>query len=200
MRRKPESRRALESPFEREHEASIVRVARSRVMPKDFRGLMAWLAESMALESVEKIHPARVSVWSEHLRRFRVTAKGDIICVPCGELVERAHSHPEIAAGSLLGSPDELGAWRLLMYGSPSATDEDGYYLAPVHRALSEFERDGRPLMARTIFAVVASGYDWRGVAERGSWADEQFRDYLTFALMRLWNLTIPRDERRVLD
>jgi hypothetical protein len=204
--RKPEARRALESPYRRDLDASEARRAERAVMPKTLDGLLEWFAEGMSFETPERIH--RSGVWADHAKPTKVTSTGDIACATCRKRIvdvvtdeateARPHTHPESADGSALGSPDDAGEWRVALYGSSSVSDDDGSYLRPMHRAIDELSRTGRPLMGRTLIALAAAGFDWHGIAERGGWAEEMFRDYLTAALMRLWHIFRDRDERRV--
>jgi hypothetical protein len=167
-------------------------------MPKTLDGLLAWFAEGMTLETPERIH--RSGVWADHMK-----PEGHLRATPADGRKRIVDVHDDgggrtptqTADGSALGSPDDAGEWRMAIYGSSSVSDDDGSYLRPMHRAIDELSRTGRPLMGRTLIALAAAGFDWHGIAERGGWAEEMFRDYLTAALMRLWHTFRERDERR---
>ena len=68
----------------------------------------------------------------------------------------------------------------------PSQSDEDGWYLLPMHAALARLGRRW-PLTARVLFAVAQSGYDWRGVGTRLHYADEMMTLWMLQALAQLW-------------
>lgn len=189
-------RDALERPYLSDFEDSERRRAENVRMPKTLPALLHWFAKAMSDEIPSTIH--REGVWADHTKRATVRQDGQVAHVDCGrEACETPH-FPRGTGGSLIGSPDEAGGFRAYMYGSPSQTDEEGSYLRPLHRAISELDRSGRPLMARMLFGLAASGYDWKAIAERGHWAEEQFADYLEWSLRKLWTLTIARDERQV--
>ena len=59
--------------------------------------------------------------------------------------------------------------------------------MRPLASALARIARDRKPLMARTLLSVAMAGFDWRVVADRGSWAHEMFEVYIREALIRLW-------------
>jgi hypothetical protein len=156
--RKPARREALEAPFQRQHEASMeARLAKGR-MPKSLPELLRWYSEAWDAEIPDRPH--KVEVW----RDYGAEAQG----------------------GSHLGSPAWTDPMRRYLENYDSEVDADGYYVRPVHAALSRISRRG-PLMARSLFAVAQSGYDWRGVADRGHWPVEMFQVYITEALRRLW-------------
>ena len=151
-------RTALLTPHAREHEASLAaRMARG-VPPSDLAALLRWYAAGWDAEVPMTLH--RPEVWRDHGQG----AQG----------------------GSRLGSPAWSDPFRRYMEGTPSETDQDGSYARPMHAALSRLGRR-HPLTVRALFAVAQSGYDWRGVADRGHWAGEMFAIYLERALLMLW-------------
>lgn len=155
---KPAGRVALEQP----HRAAHVQSAEARmgkgIMPKTLPALLHWYATGWDEEVPTALHKSEV--WRDH--------------------------GPDAQGGSRLGTPAHTDSFRRYLEGMSSEMDADGYYSRPMHAALSRLHRS-HPLTARALFAVAQSGYDWRGVAERGHWAEEMFRVYVTAALMMLF-------------
>lgn len=157
-------------PYQREFEDSALRRADRGRMPKTLPQLLRWMSEQWVLETPAAIQVVE-EVWSGKQEYHR----------------DGSTRWPaELTGGSHLGTPREVGAFRHLMEGSPQAIDEDGSYIRPLRAALARLSWR-RPLMARNLVAVMASGCDWRGVAARGGWAEEMYADYLTAALVTLW-------------
>jgi hypothetical protein len=155
---KPEGRVALETPHAKAHTVSVERRMGKGIMPKALPGLLRWYAEGWDSEVPTAIHKSEV--WRDH--------------------------GPQAQGGSKLGTPAHSDPFRRYLENMPSEMDADGYYTRPMHAALSRLGRR-HPLTARALFAVAQSGYDWRGVAERGHWADEMFEVYIAEALRMLW-------------
>ncbi len=156
--RKPPRRAALETPFQRDYERSMESRLEKGKMPKALPELLRWYSEAWDLEIPDKLH--KVEVWADH-----------------GE---------HATGGSQLGTPAWRDPFRRYIENYDSEVDVDGYYMRPVHAALSRMGRR-HPLTARALFAVAQSGYDWRGVADRGHWPTEMFAMYIEEALRRLW-------------
>ena len=156
--RKPAARKALELPYATDHERSLAARMDKGVMPKGLPGLLRWYSQGWDAEVPTALHKSEV--WRDH----GIDAQG----------------------GSKLGSPAHTDPFRRYLENGSSEVDEDGYYLRPMHAALWRLGRR-KPLMARHLFAVAQSGYDWRGVAERRHWTDEEYEVYLAEALRMLW-------------
>ena len=155
---KPAGRVALEQPHKDAHDISLGQRMGKGIMPKTLPGLLHWYATGRDEEVPTALHKSEV--WRDH-----------------GEHAQ---------GGSRLGTPAHTDSFRRYLEGMSSELDADGYFARPMHAALSRVHRS-RPLTARALFAVAQSGYDWRGVAERGHWATEMFEVYITAALMMLW-------------
>jgi hypothetical protein len=160
---KTQRRRELEAPHAAEHEASLTRRMGKGVMPKSLPALLRWFSEEWDAEIPSAIHKSEV--WMGR----------------AGEGIP-----PEQTGGSKLGTRAHTDTFRRFVENQPSEMDADGYYHRPMHAALSRLERR-RPLTARALFAVAMSGYDWRGIAERGHWAEEMFEVFIAEALRMLW-------------
>lgn len=148
-------------PYAAEQEVSLdARMQKGR-MPRDLSGLLRWYAEGWDAEVPVALH--RSEVWRDH----GTDAEG----------------------GSRLGSPALTDPFRRYMRAAvevPSQSDEDGWYLLPMHAALARLGRRW-PLTARVLFAVAQSGYDWRGVGTRLHYADEMMTLWMLQALAQLW-------------
>lgn len=155
---KPAGRVALESPYQRDHTASAEARMGKGIMPKSLPALLRWYSDGWDDEVPTALHKSEV--WRDH----GLHAEG----------------------GSKLGAPAHADPFRRYLENTPSETDIDGWFIRPMHAALSRLERRW-PLTARALFAVAQSGYDWRGVAERGHWAEEMFEVYIAEALRMLW-------------
>ena len=151
-------RSLLDTPYQRDHERSMeARLEKGR-MPKALPELLRWYSEAWDLEVPDKLH--KVEVWADH--------------------------GPDGQGGSHLGTPAWRDPFRRYIENYDSELDQDGYYLRPVHAALSRFGRR-HPMTARALFALAQCGYDWRGVATRGHWDVEMFGLFIEEALRRLW-------------
>lgn len=131
--------------------------------PRTFASLMRWYADGWDMEVPDAIH--RSEVWMGR----------------SGEGIPAEH-----VGGSKLGTKAHTDPFRRYLENVPSEIDVDGSYVRPMHAALTRLSRR-YPLTGRALFAVAQAGYDWRGVAVRGGWADEMFALYLTQALAQLW-------------
>ncbi len=152
-------RRALEQPHRDEHTASVERRADKGRMPTSLGGFLKWYSDGWDAEVPTSLH--KTEVWRDH----GIHAEG----------------------GSKLGTPAWGDRFRRYMENADSECDQDGYFARPMHAALSRIGRR-YPLTARALFAVAQSGYDWKGVATRGGWADELFYLYLVQAFTLLWH------------
>jgi hypothetical protein len=156
--RKTAARRALETPHKADHEASMERRMGKGIMPKALPELLRWYSEGWDAEVPTALHKSEV--WRDHGQHA--------------------------TGGSKLGTPAHSDPFRRYLENEPSEMDADGWYTRPMHAALSRLSRR-KPLTARALFAVAQCGYDWRGVADRGHWADEMFEVYICEALRMLW-------------
>lgn len=156
---KTAARHALEQPHRFDHERSLERRMEKGAMPKGLPALLRWYSEGWDAEVPVALHKSEV--WRDH----GIHAEG----------------------GSKLGAPAHSDPFRRYLENSDAECDSDGYFVRPMHAALSRLGRRW-PLTARSLFAVAQSGYDWRGVAARGHWAEEMFCVYLTRSLEMLWN------------
>ncbi len=77
------------------------------------------------------------------------------------EIPSRTHIHElwhEDGMGSALGAPAWADPFRRYLEHSPRERDEDGYYLRPVHAALSLMDRR-KPLLARLLIRFAWCGF-----------------------------------------
>lgn len=164
------SRIDRDSPYRRDYEASVERGMERGRMPKTLGGLLRWMAEQWMLEL-----PTALQVVEEpwHGRQER-------------DKDGNPRWPSELVGGSLLGTPKDKDPFRRLMENSPSEVDEDGSYRRPMHAAIDRLSRR-KPLMARNLAAVARAGWDWKSVGTRGGWPEEMYADYLTRALVVLW-------------
>lgn len=137
------------------------------IMPKGLNGLLRWYAEGWDAEVPTTLHKAET--WYGRDR------DGNGQTWPA-----------ELTGGSHLGTRAHTESFRRYIEEAESQCDPDGYYVRPMHAALSRLGRRW-PLTARALFAVAQSGFDWRGVAERGHWPEEMFCLFAEQALARLW-------------
>lgn len=163
---KPARRSALETPFSRDHERSMeARLEKGR-MPKALPELLRWYSEAWDCEVPTKLH--NIEVWY-------------------GQSTDNGRPVPqELTGGSKLGTHAWSGNFRAYLEDEDNKVDQDGYYRRPTHAALARLGHR-KPMMARNLFALAQSGYDWRGVATRGHWDLEMYEVYITEALRKLW-------------
>lgn len=154
-------------PHADEHERSLERRSDRGRQPDTLPGYLRWYAEAWDAEVPTKLH--KVEVWASS-----------------GEIVSGDGVKTIDPGGSKLGAKAWGNQFRRYMENVDSECDADGFYIRPMHAALSRMERRW-PLTARSLFAVAQSGYDWRGVAERGHWAEEMFYRFLMDAFAALW-------------
>lgn len=156
--RRTPARATIETPYSADHERSLHARMDKGVMPKGLTALLRWYSQGWDMEVPTALHKSEV--WRDH----GIDAQG----------------------GSKLGAPAHSDPFRRYLENMAGEIDVDGYYLRPMHAALSRLGR-GDPFMARTLFAVAMCGYDWRGVADRMHYADAFMRVYIEEALRRLW-------------
>lgn len=155
------------APYKAGHDTSAAgRMQRAR-QPETLPGYLRWYAEAWDDEVPTTLH--KVEVWASS-----------------GEIVDGSGDKVSDPGGSKLGTRAWGNQFRRYMENVDSECDADGFYIRPMHAALSRMERRW-PLTARSLFAVAQSGYDWRGVAERGHWAEEMFYRFLMDAFAALW-------------
>lgn len=156
--RKPDARRALESPYQREHEASVETVFAKAPEPKGLPALIGWFREQCANELPETLHKA--GVWRDY--------------------------GPDAAGGSVLGAPAPSDPFRRFLENSPSETDADGFYVRPLRAALSRMSRRW-PLTARHLFRLALVQGDWHRHADNEGFQREEMELYLERAVFLLW-------------
>ena len=161
------ARRQIETPYALDHERSLARRMTAGVMPKDLPGLLRWYEAQWSMETPDRLHVH--AVWRDFVTQHE------------------AANGLQSVGGSDSGAPAYAEPFRKRLENSPSEIDPDGYYMRPLASALARIARDRKPLMARTLLSVAMAGFDWRAVADRGSWAHEMFEVYIREALIRLW-------------
>ena len=176
--RKTAARVAIERPHAADHERSLASRMDKGIMPKGLPALLRWFSERWDEEVPTALHKSEV--W--HGRQEHETRRDP----ETGKSVTKQRWPGEQVGGSKLGSPAHSDPFRRYLENSDAECDLDGYFVRPMHAALSRLGRRW-PLTARALFAVAQSGYDWRGVGVRGGWADEMFYRFLTDALEGLW-------------
>lgn len=182
------ARDRLERPHRDAHETS----ARRARMPKELGGLLRWFAAEWDSEVPERLHTVEVWHGRQEYRQVPVTdADGQQKLDADGQPVKRVETvwpdGPDgLVGGSGLGSHGLTDRFRRYMESYAGERDEDGYYVRPMHAALARLARRDH-WMARNLFAVAQSGYDWQGVADRGHWVHGMYRVYIEEALRRLW-------------
>ena len=137
------------------------------LMPKGLNGLLRWYAEGWDAEVPTTLHKAET--WYGRDR------DGNGQTWPA-----------ELTGGSHLGTSAHTESFRRYIEEAESQCDPDGYYVRPMHAALSRLGRRW-PLSASWLFAVAQSGFDWRGVALRLHMADEFAYRNTRDALSDLW-------------
>ena len=177
---KSADRRAdLISPHAGDHARSVARQAEQGRKPRGLAEYLLWFADRWQAEMPTTMHGARVFVGT-----------------PDKDGLGASLSTPtELAGGSLLGSPSLNEAFRRLMENSPFETEHanlDGHqqpephYVRPIHAAIARLGHK-RPLTARWLSGLAASGFDWRGLVARRGWSDEEGELYLEGACYLLW-------------
>lgn len=161
------AREALDRPYAADHAASVASAMEGGKMPKSLPGLLRWYEMAWWEEIPDRLH--KREVWADHPDRR-----------------EQREGYKAVG-GSLIGTHAYAESFRRYLENAASETDEDGYFTRPLHAAMAQMSREGRPLMARALFAVAQAGFDWGVIADRGGWAREMFGDYLHRALTLLW-------------
>jgi hypothetical protein len=167
----------LERPFRVDHELRNAELAVTRAaMPKDLPALLRWFEELWALEIPEELHSS--AIWRDRVSPSELKAG----VRPVGSSETGALAYADEFRRRLENGPSEVD-------GADPATAGSGrvYYARPIAAALSRISRKGKPLMARTLIAIGLAGFDWRAVADRGSWPHEMFEVYARESLIRLW-------------
>lgn len=153
---KPARRAALERPYQSEHEQRQ-KERLDEPPPTRLRDLLAWYAGAWDQEVPIDLH--KWEVWRDH------------------------GQHAE--GGSHLGSPAYADQFRRYLENIDSELDEDGYFMRPVHAALSRMHRRW-PLTVQALYMLARSGMDWRALGERLHMADEMACLYVERALAML--------------
>ena len=96
---------------------------------------------------------------------------------------------------SVLGSPDRTEAFRRYIELDPLESDNAGYYFRPLAAAIATLGTT-KPFAAMWLREVGRAG-DWRVVARRRNWTDEETEVYLTTILQLLWHQFKPDIRRR---
>lgn len=154
----PERRRSLETPYRREHESSAESRLNKGIMPKALPELRAWYIGTFNSEVPDTVH--KNEVWRDY---------GD---------------HAE--GGSVLGAPAYSDPFRRYMENVPSELDVDGYFVRPVHAALSRLERR-KWFAARHLFRFAMVGGDMARYADVVRMVREVAEDYISECLRQLW-------------
>ncbi len=178
--------RRLESrtPYAVEHSGSVSRSMAQGRKPRSLAEYLRWFADRWTAEMPTEIHSS--GVW-----RDRVSA---------GE----ARDGVQAVGGSHLGSPRLNEAFRRLLENSPYETDHaiyegnvvlEPHYVRPIHAAIARLAHK-RPLTARWLAALAASGFDWQPLVTRRGWSLEEGELYLEGAAYLLFREfdTEPRD------
>ena len=85
------------------------------------------------------------------------------------------------------GVPDLAGEFRRYI-DAPSSIDDDGYYVTPIRAAMARLEREGKPLMARTLFQLAQCDGNWVLLSQRLDWPLYYCGKHLERALGILWS------------
>lgn len=100
-------------------------------------------------------------------------------------------------ASSALGSPADDPEWRAYLYGSDRQEDADGYYVRPLHAALSRMTGSDpdsiHAFRARYALQLALTSFDWRAQGARWGMVDELAADYTEALLIRLWRVWTPQ-------
>ncbi len=154
----PVGRKALESPYLAESEASRAALFMDGKPPRNLAAAIAWFREQCHSEVPTVLHKS--GVW----RDYGVHAEG----------------------GSVLGSPAPSDPFRRFIENSPSEVDQDGLYVRPLRAALSRMQRR-HPLTARHLYRLALVDGDWKRHAANEGFHDEEMQVYLERALFLLW-------------
>ena len=164
-----------EQPYLTEHYASVSKGMERGKMPRTLDGLLHWFVVRLREETPEKLH--RAELWHDRVSRH-----------------EREDGAKPVG-GSHLGAPAYSFYFRSMLEGSPSMTDDDGFYVFPMRSALSRIHRR-RPLMASFLFRIGLSEGDWRSVADAMGYPAEMVEVYAEASLARLWAETYERSTK----
>ncbi len=157
---KTDRRQALETPYQRESEASVERAMSRGIQPKGIDQLIRWFRECCHDEAPMTVH--KNEIW----RDWGHDGNGG------SKLGTMAHSDP---FRRFLDSVDH-----------PSATDDDGRYRFPLRAALSRYTRTS-PLTARVLYQLALVDGDWRRWSDNCGYNHEVGEKYLLTALYELW-------------
>lgn len=172
-----QGRERREPPHRLEHDVRNAELSVTRAtMPKDLHGLLRWYEELWRLEVPDELHSA--AIWRDRVSPGEL-ANG---VSPVGSSETGALAYADEFRRRLENSPSETDG-----RDPETATSGRVYYARPVAAALGRISRQGKPFMARTLIAVGLAAFEWRVVADRGSWPHEMFEVYLRESLIRLW-------------
>lgn len=187
------------APYSRAYQASMGGRMEAGRMPQNLNDFLRWYSRGWDAEVPTALH--RSDLYEPH--RPEEDKRGRCTCEHTGtphrgECCHYVDGAPIHAAGGFepltremhrsgLGTRAHTDQFRRYTENLASETDDDGYYLRPIHAALSRMSNRW-PLSARALWAVAIAGYDWRGVGARGGWADEMFALYLWQAFKLLWH------------
>lgn len=157
---KTDRRQALETPYQRESEASVERAMSRGIQPRNLHDLVRWYVDVCEGEAPTAIH--KRELWRDH------GAGAD--------------------GGSKLGTKAWSDPFRRFLdsVDHPSAVDGEGIYRYPLRAALSRLSRR-RPLTARALYQLALMQGDWRRLAEQMSYPDEFMELYIEKALAMCW-------------
>ena len=179
--RKPDRRDALERPYARDHESSVLDAMGKGVMPKAMPALVAWLMASAADECPPRLH--RSGVWDGH-EGHMVVRNGEAIRNPVTD-----------GGGSRLGSPAIAAEFRRYLEQGPSVTDAEGYYLTPLRACISRL-RKNRPTIAEHVHSLVLREGNWRELAKELRLPQDVADVYLAEDLRWCWREFAQREVR----
>ena len=168
---KPSARLELESPHRREHDASRERLMSHGLRPRGIGQYINWLLTEWAREMPDRIHAG--GVWRSRPGNGETIASG-------------------LQGGSALGAPAWADPFRRYIENRPGETDQDGFYVRPIHAALSEMAgrnpHSNEWYWARFLVALASSGGDWQGVAYRSGIPPQLAQITIESLLYRLWS------------
>ena len=159
---KSERRQALETPHQREHEASVERAMSKGIQPKGLDALVAWFRECIHNEAPTTIH--KNELWRDWGH------DGD--------------------GGSKLGTLAWSEPFRRFIEGvdRPSAFDDDGRYRLPLRAAIARWaRRPDRCVSAQYLYQMALLDGDWRRLADRLSYPHEFMELYMKSCLHEFW-------------